>query len=270
MKIALVGYGKMGHMVEAAAKRLGHGVALTVDPAAPDAMAKLPVGDGAGLADAIKKSGAQGVIEFSRPEAAPANIAALLPLGIPLVVGTTGWKDKEAAVAALAAETGGVVLRSANFSLGVNLFYRIVSEAARLFADFDEYDCAVWEAHHNQKADSPSGTALEIARRILAESKKKTKTLTGAPQRRPEPDELTVSSTRVGGAPGAHTVFFDSEADTVTLTHTARSREGFASGAVRSLERLSALLAAGRLPRGRLYSMDDVLFFSCGLARQKP
>jgi 4-hydroxy-tetrahydrodipicolinate reductase len=259
MNIAIVGYGKMGHMVEAAAERLGHAVAVTVDPAARDARARVSPGDGAALAGAVKESKADGVIEFSHPEAAASNIEALLPLGLPLVVGTTGWKEAESRVAALAEKTQGAILRSANFSVGVNLFYKIVAEAARLFAGFDEYDCAVWEAHHNQKADSPSGTALEIARRILAEDKGKTRIVTETLQRRPAPEEITVSATRVGSTPGTHTVFFDSPADTVELTHRARSREGFALGAVRALERFAALLSEGKLPRGRIYGIEDVL-----------
>jgi 4-hydroxy-tetrahydrodipicolinate reductase len=249
----------MGHMLDSAALRLGHTVAVTIDPVAADASVKIAAGDSSSLIDAVKKSGAEGVIEFSHPSAVVQNITALLPLRIPLVVGTTGWKDKEADIAALAAKTNGTVLRSANFSLGVNVFYKIVREAARLFADFDEYDAAVWEAHHNQKADSPSGTALEIARCILSEDKKKTKIVAEMLARKPEPGELTVSSTRVGTMPGTHTVFFDSDADTIELTHTARSREGFASGAVHALVRLSARLKDGTLERGRLYGMDDVL-----------
>jgi 4-hydroxy-tetrahydrodipicolinate reductase len=159
------------------------------------------------------------------------------------VVGTTGWKDDEESIKTLAGTTGGSILRSANFSLGVNLFYRVVSEAARLFADADEYDVAVWEAHHNQKADSPSGTALEIARRILAANNKT-----------PE-----ISSTRIGSFPGTHTVFFDSPSDTIELTHTVRNREGLANGAVFALERFADALASGKLKRGALYGMEDIL-----------
>ena len=156
MKIALIGYGKMGHMVEAQAKRLGHEIALIADPFAADAACHAAGDD---LAKVVCESGAEGAIEFSRPDAAPGNIRALLPLQLPLVVGTTGWAAEEPAIAALAATTGGTLVRSANFSLGVNLFYRIVSEAARIMAELggDEYDEAVWEAHHNQKADSPLG-----------------------------------------------------------------------------------------------------------------
>jgi 4-hydroxy-tetrahydrodipicolinate reductase len=257
MKIALIGYGKMGHMVEAQARRLGHEIAVTVDPFAVDA-ASHAVGDD--LARVVCESGAEGAIEFSRPDAAPGNIRALLPLQLPLVVGTTGWAAEESAIAALAAATGGTLVRSANFSLGVNLFYRIVSETARIMAEFggDEYDEAVWEAHHNQKADSPSGTALEIARRVLEAGGRKTEIVAGNFDAKPLPHQLQIGSTRVGTVPGTHIVFFDSGADTIELTHTARSRDGFALGAVRALERLSAALASGALRAGRIYGMEDL------------
>jgi 4-hydroxy-tetrahydrodipicolinate reductase len=259
VKIAIAGYGKMGHMAESAAKRLGHEIVTTIDPAADDASVKISAGGFQALAEAVKQSGADGVIEFSHPSAAAGNIKALLPLGIPIVTGTTGWKESEGEIAALAEKTGGTVLRSANFSLGVNLFYKIVAEAARLLSEYDEYDCAVWEAHHNQKADSPSGSALEIARAVLASNHKKNAIISETLSRKPEPRELTVSSTRVGSVPGTHTVFFDSGADTIELTHRARNREGFASGAARALEKLIRALDSGALRRGALYSIEDVL-----------
>jgi 4-hydroxy-tetrahydrodipicolinate reductase len=257
VKIALIGYGKMGHMVEAQAQRLGHEIAVTVDPFALDA-ASHAAGDD--LAQVVCESGAEGAIEFSRPDAAVGNIRALLPLQLPLVVGTTGWAADETAIAALAAAAGGTLVRSANFSLGVNLFYRIVEEAARIMAELggDEYDEAVWECHHNQKADSPSGTALEIARRILAADCRKIEIMAGNFDAKPLPHQLQVASTRVGAVPGTHTVFFDSGADTIELTHTARSRDGFALGAVRALERLCAALTTGALKPGRIYGMGDL------------
>jgi 4-hydroxy-tetrahydrodipicolinate reductase len=259
MNIAIVGYGKMGRMVESAAKRLGHAVAAAIDPVAADASVNIAAGDFDALTRAVKESGADGVIEFSHPSSAAQNIKALLPLGIPLVVGTTGWKEHEQEIAQAAQKTGGVVLHSANFSLGVNIFYKIVREAANLLAEFDEYDSAVWEAHHNQKADSPSGTALEIARVILSKDTKKNSIVTETLQRKRQKNELTVSSTRVGNIPGTHTVFFDSDADAIELTHRAKSREGFASGAVHALEKLVQALDGGKLKRGFLYGMEDVL-----------
>jgi 4-hydroxy-tetrahydrodipicolinate reductase len=259
MRIAIVGYGKMGHLVESAALKRAHEIVATIDPVAADAQIRLTGGSRAELLQAVKNANAEGIIEFSSPQAVVENIHALLPLRVPLVVGTTGWKDDEDSIRTLAGTTGGSILRSANFSLGVNLFYQIVSEAARLFADADEYDVAVWEAHHNQKADSPSGTALEIARCILAENKRKTEIVTGEFKRKPASNELHVSSTRVGSFPGTHKVFFDSPSDTIELTHTVRNREGLANGAVFALERFANALSSGKLKKGALYGIEDVL-----------
>ncbi|HAK68688.1 MAG TPA: 4-hydroxy-tetrahydrodipicolinate reductase [Treponema sp.] len=258
MKIALVGYGKMGHMLEQTALGLGHEVVATVDSFAKDASFKVPQDDGNAVADAVEKSGAEGIIEFTSPASVIGNIKALLPLKLPLVVGTTGWNDKMGEIESLASKTGGTVMHSANFSIGVNMFYRIVEEAAKLVDNFSEYDAAVWEMHHNQKADSPSGTAIDIAKRVLSGLKRKTELVTDAFHGKPEPRQLHVSSTRCGTVPGTHKVFFDSAADTIELTHTARSRQGFASGAVHALENLKSFLDSGKLQPGRLYGMSDV------------
>ena len=258
MKIALVGYGKMGHMIEQCAKRAGHQVVVTIDVIAEDASVKVPAGDAAAVAAAVKSSGAEGVIEFTHPSTVLANIKALLPLGLPLVVGTTGWNDKHAEIAGYAKEVGGTIMTAGNFSIGVNMFYKIVEEAAKIMADFDDYDVATWEMHHNQKADSPSGTALEIARRVQKAYTEKTEIVTDAFHERPAANQLHVSSTRCGNVPGTHKVYFDGTADTIELTHTARSREGFAVGAVNCLVKLDGLLKAGKLAKGNLYGWDDL------------
>lgn len=258
MKIALVGYGKMGHMIEECAKSLGHEVVATVDVIAEDASVKVPAGDGDAVARAVKSSGAEGVIEFSHPAAVMGNIKALLPLGLPIVVGTTGWNDRHDEVNKLAAECGGTIMTSSNFSIGVNMLYKIIDEAVKIMEAFPEYDIATWEAHHNQKADSPSGTALTIAEHILANTKKKNEIVTDAFHDRPKANQLHVSSTRCGSIPGTHTVFFDSKADTIEIKHTARSREGFAMGAVHALERLSNAVKTGTLTKGKLYRMSDL------------
>lgn len=258
MKIALVGYGKMGHMIADCAKSLGHDIVATIDVVSDDASVKIPAGDYDAVARAVKSSGAEGVIEFSHPSAVMGNIKALLPLGIPLVVGTTGWNDKYGEVNELAASCGGTVMTSANFSIGVNMLLKIVSEAVKIMEQWPEYDIATWEAHHNQKADSPSGTAIAIAETILANTKKKSEIVTDAFHERPRPEQLHVSSTRCGSIPGTHTVFFDSKADTIEITHRARSREGFAMGAVHALEKLSESLKTGALKKGALYTMKDL------------
>lgn len=258
MKIGIIGYGQMGHMIRSCAEAAGHEVVITADPMAKDASFTFSLGDTDALVAAVKNSGAEGLIEFSHPSAVMDNIRCLLPTGIPLVVGTTGWTDKEAEVAELAKQCGGTLMRSANFSVGVNMFYRIVEEAARLLNDYSEYDVATWEAHHIRKADSPSGTALEIARRILKASSTKTEMVIDAFHEKPQAHQLHVSSTRSGSVPGTHTVFFDSPADTIELTHRARSREGFASGAVQAIVRLKDALDSGRLSTGAIYGMTDL------------
>lgn len=256
MKIAIVGYGKMGHKVRQAAETLGHETAVTVDAMAKDA--DVVTVSSAALFDAVKASRADGVIEFSHPSSVVENLRALVPLGLPIVTGTTGWKDGEAEIASLAAECGGAVVRSSNFSIGVNMFYRIVEEAARLLYSAGGYDAAINEVHHSQKADSPSGTAIEIARRVMSAFPSKTRIETEAFHSKPCIEDLHVSSTRCGHVPGTHTVMFDSEADTIEIKHTARGREGFAFGAVHSLERLRAALSNGTLERGHLYGIEDL------------
>ena len=261
MKIALVGYGKMGHMLESTALSFGDEVVTTIDVIANDAKVKVSAGDYEAVAKAVKESGAEGIIEFTHPSSVMGNIKALLPLKLPLVVGTTGWNDRHEEVAQMAKDCGGTIMTSANFSIGVNLFYKIVEEAAKLVNEFDEYDAAVWEMHHNQKADSPSGTALDVAKHLLNGFTKKNEIVTDAFHTKPNANQLHVSSTRCGSVPGTHTVFFDSPADTIELTHTARSRQGFASGAVHALENLKNFLDQGKLVPGKLYGMNDLFNF---------
>ena len=258
MKIAIVGYGKMGKLIEQTAVAAGHEVVLTADAFDDAASVKVRSGDTDTLRQAVEGSGAEGIIEFTSPASVVANLKALLVTRIPIVVGTTGWQEHHDDVAQVAQETGGTLVASANFSVGVNVFYKIVEEAARLANAFCEYDAAVWEMHHNMKADSPSGTALEVAQRVLSQFKRKDTIVTDEFTRRPQAHELHVSSTRCGSVPGTHKVIFDSAADTIEITHTARSRQGFASGAVHALENLASMLQSGQLTAGKLYGMSDV------------
>ena len=259
MKIALVGYGKMGHMIEQCAKRDGHEVVVTIDPFNEEAAVKVAAGDTAAIVRAVKSSGAEGIIEFTHPSSVIENIKALLPLGLPLVVGTTGWNDKYEEISKYAKEVGGTLVTAGNFSIGVYMFYKIVEEAAKLMSEYKDYDVAVWEMHHNQKADSPSGTAIEIAKRVMSGYTNKTEIVTNAFYEKPKANELHVSSTRCGNVPGTHKVFFDGTADTIEITHTARSREGFAVGAVVALQKLNSGLINGKLTKGNLYLLKDIL-----------
>lgn len=257
MKIALVGYGKMGHMIEGIATKRNNEVVATIDYVTPDA--KYIVKSSAEVADVITKVKPDVIIDFTHPDEALNNIKAFLPLGIPVVVGTTGWNAHIKEVEELAKKHNNALFYAGNFSIGINMFYRIVENASRLMAEYDEYDSAIWESHHNQKADSPSGTALDLAKYVMKANPKKTEVVVDAFHTKPEPNQLHVSSTRVGTVPGTHTVFFDSNADTIELTHRARNREGFALGAVRASEWLVKGIADGSLSNGRLYTMDDLL-----------
>ena len=181
----------------------GHEVVCTVDPYAKDASCVTAVSEE--MLKAIGDSGAEGIIEFSHPASVTNNIFSLVPTGIPLVVGTTGWVDRLEEVRRLVDDTRTAFLYSSNFSVGVNLFYKMVSEAARLMAEFEEYDVAVFESHHNQKADSPSGTGLDIARelwRIFPERPP----CSPIRLRRPEPSELHLASVRVIRSRNSHRI----------------------------------------------------------------
>ncbi len=257
MNIALVGYGKMGHIIENIAKQKGHTIVATIDTFAHDASHK--VSNLEELAKAVTDSKPDAIIEFTHPEAVLENIKTLLPLGIPVVVGTTGWAKHVPEVADLAKKHSNALFYAANYSIGVNMFYKVVESAAKLMSNYDEYDVALWEAHHTQKADSPSGTALDLAKAIMRGNAKKTETVIDAFHEKPQAHQLHVSSTRVGSVPGTHTVFFDSMADTIELTHTARNREGFALGAVLASSWLFEGVQNGKLSKGNLYTMDDML-----------
>ena len=216
MRVAVVGYGKMGHEVEAALREHGH------EPVVATRGQGFPAGCPVG-------------IDFTRAEAVEGNVAAALDAGARYVVGTTGWADTLPAVRAQVEAKGGGLVWAANFSLGVNLFYRVVREAAALLARFPEYDPYVLERHHRQKKDAPSGTARALAA-ILGES--------GLRRREPETrlegaladDRFHVAAVRAGGLVGDHTVGFDSGGDEILLEHRARTRHGFAQGSVLAAE----------------------------------
>lgn len=241
MRVALIGYGKMGKMIEAYALEAGHKVVAKIDPFAAGASHAQISRDSLGNADVA--------IEFSTPKSAVANIEAALAVGTPLVVGTTGWLGDLEKVGKMVAERQASLVYGANYSIGVNLFYKIVAEACKIMNGQGLYDVGGFEAHHNQKADSPSGTAKSLAKIVLAniDSKKRlvSESLT---DRRPDKEEFHFSSLRLGSVPGTHSIIFDSSADSIELTHTARSREGFARGALKAAEWLAASGRKGLIP----------------------
>jgi 4-hydroxy-tetrahydrodipicolinate reductase len=207
MKLALIGNGAMGRMVAAEAQKRGDEIGAVVTSADKD----LTIDQ---LADKLR--GHDAAIDFSSGNAVLKNIEAAARAQVPLVEGTTGWKPNESSAKQIVAEHNGALVYGANFSIGVNLFYRLTEHAAKLFAAVDGYEAFIEEAHHNRKKDAPSGTALKL-RDIMSEHLA---------------SDISTSSTRAGYIPGTHRVGFDSEPDQVLLTHTARSRQGFAAGAV--------------------------------------
>ncbi len=211
MKIALIGYGAMGKLIRTLAENKTHEIAVIVDESDADRSA-------AELAAKLK--GADAAIDFSTAEAVKRNVEACLLANVPLVEGATGWNSEKDAIKTLVEEKQGAFVFGANFSIGVNLFYRIADYAAELFSKFEDYEAFIEERHHSRKKDAPSGTALKL-KEIVAKSIEK---------------DFSVASTRAGNIPGTHLVGFDSSADTVELIHTARSREGFASGAILAAE----------------------------------
>ncbi|MCL2318979.1 MAG: 4-hydroxy-tetrahydrodipicolinate reductase [Treponema sp.] len=267
MKIALIGYGKMGRLLEARLLERGHQVVAVVDPfitpgtGGCSASGELASGAVvyASLEDALKgKKGrsladADAALEFSLPDKAVGNLLFLATKKIPVVTGTTGWYEKLPEVRAAVNAAGSSLVWSSNFSLGVNLFYRIAAYAAKLADPFKEYDVAGFETHHNNKADSPSGTAKTLVERVLAQMTRKKKAVYQMLDRKPAADELHYASLRVGSVPGVHSLIFDSAADTIEITHSARSREGLAAGAVLAVEWLGAKKRTG------VFTVDDVL-----------
>lgn len=165
---------------------------------------------------AEKLKGADAAIDFSVAQAVRKNVEACILANVPLVEGTTGWNSESENIKKIVVENNGAFVYGANFSIGVNLFYRIVNFSSELFARFDDYEAFIEEQHHSRKKDAPSGTALKL-KSIVAEHIKR---------------EFSVASTRAGNIPGTHRVGFDGAADQILLEHTARSREGFASGAL--------------------------------------
>ena len=226
MKLALIGYGAMGQLVASKARAFGAEIGAT--------LTSKDTARGIDEVAALLR-GHDAAIDFSVGSAVVTHVEACMRARVPLVLGTTGWKDHEDDARRIVQEHAGALVYGANFSIGVNVFYRIVEEAAKLFADFDQYEAFIEEQHHSRKLDAPSGTALKLKSLMVEHGK--------APQ--------SVASTRAGHIPGTHRVGFDSGADQITLTHMARSREGFAGG---------ALLAAGWIQgRKGLFEFSEVI-----------
>nr|WP_294906848.1 4-hydroxy-tetrahydrodipicolinate reductase [uncultured Lacibacter sp.] len=221
MKLALIGYGKMGKAIHEIAKERGHEAVLIIDA---DNLHEL-------TPENIKK--ADVVIEFTSPHTAFKNVTFCLQQGVPVVCGSTGWLEKldEAKAIAEASRTGLIV--ASNFSVGVNIFFEVNKRLAQLMNGQDNYDVTLKEIHHTAKKDAPSGTAISLAEQVLAELGRKEKWVN---ETSTQPGDLAIISERIDPAPGTHFVKYSSAIDDIEIIHTAHNRTGFALGAVLAAE----------------------------------
>ncbi len=224
MNIVLAGYGKMGHEVEAVALSRDHKIVGMFDVGRPLSP------------EALKALHPDAIIDFTQPDAVVTNVRVASKAEIPIVIGTTGWDHELGKIKKMVDEAKIGCVYASNFSIGVNLFLKIVANASRLL-DPAGYDVYISEAHHNTKKDFPSGTALRISEAVLSGFKSKTKVVSQLKQGEPPAkDAILISSIRAGSITGTHTVGYESTVDSIELTHTAKSRRGFALGAVRAAE----------------------------------
>ena len=218
--LAIVGYGKMGRLIDQLAPEYGFTVTARVDVDRNEPL-----------------EGADVAVEFSVPSSVLSNVSKVAALGIPVVIGTTAWQDHLAEVKALIEKNNTALVWSPNFSVGMTIFARLVADAANLFKNEKEYGAWAWEIHHSTKKDAPSGTLLKLVDQMKASGFNRA---------------IDASSSRAGAHPGTHEIGFDSAADTITLRHTARSREGFARGALKAAQWI--------IGRKGCYEFSDVLF----------
>lgn len=230
MKIALLGYGKMGKVIERIALERGHEIVLKKD--------ENNTYDGLVNADVA--------IDFSVPMAAVENISSCFQANVPVVSGTTGWLERYDEIIALCNEKKGGFISSSNFSLGVNLFFELNDYLAKIMAPYNSYSVAMEEIHHTQKLDAPSGTAITLAEGVIKHTDYANWTL-----ETPISNEIHIEAKRIENVPGTHSIFYDSEVDQIEIKHTAHSREGFALGAVVAAEWL--------VGKKGIFNMKDVL-----------
>lgn len=230
MKIALLGYGKMGKVIEKIALERGHEIVLK--KSSKDSF------EGLNNADVA--------IDFSIPDAAVQNITACLKNNTPIVSGTTGWLHDYHKMVNLCKENNGAFIYGSNFSLGVNLFFELNDYLAKMMAKFSQYDVSMEEIHHTQKLDKPSGTAISLANAIINHTSKNSWSIEN-----PTPDDVFIDVKRIDAVPGTHSVFYQSVVDTIEIKHIAHNREGFAFGAVIAAEWI--------VGKKGVFTMKDVL-----------
>ncbi len=230
MKIALLGYGKMGKVIERIALERGHEIVLRKSSASTF--------DGLDNADVA--------IDFSVPSFAVTNISECLNNGIPVISGTTGWLEDYNKMVALCEEKNGAFIYGSNFSLGVNLFFELNNYLAKMMSKFNQYKVTMEEIHHTQKLDAPSGTAISLAKGVIENSNYCNWTLEN-----PKENEIQIDAKRIENVPGTHSIFYTSEVDTIEIKHTAHNRDGFALGSIIAAEWL--------VGKKGVFSMKDVL-----------
>jgi len=230
MKIALLGYGKMGQVIEKIAMQRGHEIVV-----------RKSIGDSFdGLENATV------AIDFSAPDAAVENISNALNLGIPVISGTTGWLNDYDKMVQLCIEKKSAFISSSNFSLGVNIFFELNTFLARIMSKFEDYNIGIEEIHHTQKLDAPSGTAISLAKGVIENSNYKNWTMEN-----PKSEDILIEAKRIENVPGTHTVTYNSNIDLIEIKHLAHNREGFALGAVIAAEWI--------VGKQGVYTMKDVL-----------
>lgn len=230
MKIALLGYGKMGKVIERIALERGHEIVLR--KTSSDTFEDLHKADVA--------------IDFSIPDAAIINISTCLKQGIPVISGTTGWLENYHEMVQLCEDQNGAFIYGSNFSLGVNVFFELNDYLAKMMSKFDQYKVEMEEIHHTQKLDAPSGTAITLANRIIENSDYSSWAIENAKN-----DELLINVKRIENVPGTHSVFYNSEIDTIEIKHTAHNRDGFALGSIIAAEWI--------IGKQGVFTMRDVL-----------
>lgn len=236
MNILLLGYGKMGKTIEKIAAHRGHTIVGKIDETNQDTLHN------------FDSTNTDVAIEFSQPSAAYENIKYCINNGIPAVSGTTGWLDKKGDIEELCKIKNGAFFYASNFSVGVNLFFKLNQQLARLMAPFNEYDIELEEIHHTQKKDAPSGTAITLAEGIINNNDSKGE---WELDKKSEESHIPIFAKRIDDVPGTHTIAYKSDVDDIEITHTAHSRQGFAQGAV--------MVAEWIKNRKGVLSMDDFL-----------
>lgn len=235
MKIILLGYGKMGKIIERVAMERGHQIVARID-----------------IDNTAEFDSAEGdvAIEFSHPEAAFENVRKCIERGLPVVCGTTGWLKRKPELEALCKKTSGAFFYASNYSLGVNVFFKVNEYISRMMNGLHEYEITLDEIHHTEKKDAPSGTAITLAENIIENVNRKKKWVN---QKTGKSEDLFIESFRIDQVPGTHIVKYESPIDDIEIKHIAHSREGFARGAV--------MVAEWIKDKRGVFSMDDFLKF---------